>query len=112
VSLLCSVQLASLWIFVIPPQHVPAKKKKEYLISTIWQCWLDLISVISKPEAFTCRLCLQKNECLNYQPQLFLLHDWQADWILELANQNSTIIGVIGWVDLTDPKVIKFFWEY
>jgi len=29
----------------------------------------------------------------------------ETDWILELANQNSTIIGVIGWVDLTDPKV-------
>ena len=43
---------------------------------------------------------------------LFLLHDWQADWIMELANQNSTIIGVIGWVDLTDPKVDKFTWEY
>ena len=36
---------------------------------------------------------------------LFLLHDLQSDWILELANQNSTIIGVVGWVDLTDPQV-------
>ena len=30
---------------------------------------------------------------------------------MKLANQNSTIIGVIGWVDLTDPKVIKFIWN-
>ena len=40
---------------------------------------------------------------------LFLLYDLQADWILELANQNSTIIGVVGWVDLTDPQVNKIF---
>ncbi|XP_078342485.1 L-fucono-1,5-lactonase-like [Oculina patagonica] len=29
----------------------------------------------------------------------------ETDWILELAKQNSTICGVVGWVDLTDPKL-------
>ncbi|XP_020610380.1 uncharacterized protein LOC110048960 isoform X2 [Orbicella faveolata] len=29
----------------------------------------------------------------------------ETDWILELASENSTVIGVVGWVDLTDPKV-------
>lgn len=42
---------------------------------------------------------------LKLSTLIFLLHDLQADWILELVSQNSTIIGVIGWVDLTDPKV-------
>ena len=44
-------------------------------------------------------------QVLTLSALIFLLHDLQADWILELVSQNSTIIGVVGWVDLTDPKV-------
>lgn len=29
----------------------------------------------------------------------------ETDWILEVAKESSTIVGVVGWVDLTDPKV-------
>lgn len=29
----------------------------------------------------------------------------ETDWILEKATQSSTIVGIIGWVDLTDPEV-------
>ena len=29
----------------------------------------------------------------------------EARWLLELADQNDFIAGVVGWVDLTDPKV-------
>lgn len=29
----------------------------------------------------------------------------ETDWILEVAQNTSTIVGIIGWVDLTDPKV-------
>ena len=29
----------------------------------------------------------------------------EARWLLELADQNDFIAGIVGWVDLTDPKV-------
>lgn len=29
----------------------------------------------------------------------------ETDWILEVAKESSTIVGIVGWVDLTDPKV-------
>ena len=35
-----------------------------------------------------------------------------ADWILEKATQSSTIVGIIGWVDLTDPEVLLLFLKY
>jgi L-fuconolactonase len=29
----------------------------------------------------------------------------ETSWLLELASQNDLILGVVGWVDLTDPRV-------
>jgi L-fuconolactonase len=29
----------------------------------------------------------------------------EARWLLELADQNEFIVGIVGWVDLTDPEV-------
>ena len=32
------------------------------------------------------------------------LRSGEADWLLELAARNSFILGVVGWVDLTDER--------
>ena len=35
----------------------------------------------------------------------FIYDFFETDWILEVAKESSTIVGIVGWVDLTDLKV-------
>jgi L-fuconolactonase len=39
----------------------------------------------------------------------------ETDWLLELASQHDSMLGVVGWVSLTDPAVgshLEKYWHY
>lgn len=70
--------------------------------------WMPKNSPLKEDKIPTILKTLTENSNVNYTVTVQAHQSIEeTKWLLELANKNEFISGIVGWVDLTDPKIGK-----